>query len=222
MTKVEQLLKRRRAVIVNDELKHLYRTGLTTPLEYTTPIDLLVAVVLSAQNTDNGVNKVTQSLFKKYKTAKDYTEVELKELERDLSSINYYRTKARHIQSSMKIIVKDFDGKVPDSMEELLKLPGVGRKTANVVLGHLYGVVEGIAVDTHVIRLARKFGLAGGKDAARIERELMDIIPQDEWWDFSYMLKAYGREYSPARSGFDDPISLILERERLLPRPVRK
>lgn len=222
MTTAGRLLKRKRAAIVNDELKSLYRAGLKTPLEYTTPIDLLVAVVLSAQNTDNGVNKVTQSLFKKYRTAKDYAEAELDELQRDLSSINYYRTKAGHIQLSMKIIAKDFGGKIPDSMEGLLKLPGVGRKTANVVLGHLYGVVEGIAVDTHVIRLARKFGLADGKDAARIERELMDLIPQDEWWDFSYMLKAYGREYSPARSGFDDPISLMLEREKLLPRLVRK
>ncbi|MEX0933362.1 MAG: endonuclease III [Candidatus Paceibacterota bacterium] len=216
-TPSEEIAKKR-AQYVNKELKKLFPDSLQTPLHFSTDIELLVAVILSAQTTDKGVNALTSSLFTKYTHAKEYVHTPLPLLEKDLATINYFRTKARHIQRAMSIISEKHDGEVPGSMSELLELPGVGRKTANVVLGHLFGIVEGIAVDTHVVRLSNKFGLVRGRDPHKIERELMRLLPQKDWWEFSYRIKAYGREISPARRGLDDPISLKLIEKGLLPR----
>jgi endonuclease III len=211
-----QIIEKKRTALVVRELNKLYPGTLKTPLNYESDIDLLVAVMLSAQSTDKGVNKLTSSLFKKFRTADDYAEASIKTLEKELSSINYYRTKARHIRETMCIISKLHNGSVPNSMDALLKLPGVGRKTANVILGHLFKTYEGIAVDTHVIRLSRKFGLSKSLDAARIERELMFLVPKNHWWSFSYKMKAYGREISSARRGLDDPITQKLIKQKLI------
>lgn len=217
MRKLEkQKIAKRRAQLVNRELKKIFPDSLQTPLHYDTDIDLLVAVILSAQSTDKGVNVLTASLFKKYRSAKDYAKTSLHALEKDLARVNYFRTKARHIHKTMSIIHEKHGGKVPSTMVELLELPGVGRKTANVVLGHLYNTVEGIAVDTHVVRLTNKFGLVAGKDPLKIEVELMALLPKKDWWEFSYKIKAYGREVSPARRGLDDPISTKLIGKGLL------
>lgn len=212
----KQKMAKRRARFVNKALKEIFPDTLQTPLHYVTDIELLVAVILSAQSTDKGVNALTSSLFKKYRTAEDYAKTSLYTLEKDLSRVNYFRTKARHIQKTMSIIEKQHGGKVPSSMTELLQLPGVGRKTANVVLGHLFNIVEGIAVDTHVVRLSNKFGLAQGKNPLKIETELMALLPKKDWWGFSYRIKAYGRDISPARRGSDDPISVKLISRGLL------
>lgn len=214
--KNEQEIVKKRARLVNRELKKLFPGSLETPLHYTTDIDLLVAVILSAQATDKGVNLLTSTLFKKYRTSKDYASAPPHVLEKDLSRVNYFKTKTRHIQKTMSIISERHDGKVPSSMSELLELPGVGRKTANVVLGHLYNTFEGIAVDTHVVRLSNKFGLVEGKDPIKIEARLMSLVPKKDWWGFSYRIKAYGREISPARRGLDDPIS-----EKLIDKGLR-
>jgi len=214
-THTEEVAKTR-ARLVNKELKKIFKDSIETPLNYTTDIELLVAVILSAQTTDKGVNALTASLFKIYRDAKDYAEAPLYSLEKDLSRINYFRTKARHIQRTMRMIEEKHGGKVPSTMSELLEFPGVGRKTANVVLGHLFDVVEGIAVDTHVVRLSNKFGLVEGKNPITIEVELMRLLPKSDWWGFSYRIKAYGREVSPARRGFDDPISIKLINKGLI------
>ncbi len=168
-------------------------------LHYRTPWQLLVAVILSAQCTDKKVNEVTKELFKKYKTLDDYVNANPAEFERDIYSTGFYRAKTKNILAAARTIKKDFDGKVPKTMKEMLAIPGVGRKTANVVLGELYGSTEGIAVDTHVIRLSRLLGLTKHADATKIERDLMAIIPKKDWVRFSHSLILYGREYCPAK-----------------------
>jgi len=203
-------LATRRARIVARELKKLFPGELTTPLHYRTPWQLLVAVILSAQCTDERVNKVTSVLFKKYKNPHTFATAVQTELEQDIRSTGFYRSKAKNIIGAMRMLEENFKGKLPKTIPEMLTLPGVGRKTANVVLGHVYGTVEGIAVDTHVRRLARKFGLTKENDPNKIERDLMKLFPKREWWDIAYRLKAYGRTYSPARKGNDDPISTRL------------
>ena len=161
--------------------------------------ELLVAVILSAQCTDKKVNEVTEKLFKKYQTLDDYVRADIAEFERDVKPTGFYRNKAKHILASAKIIKEKFGGKVPKTMKEILTLPGVARKTANVVLGNAYGVVEGIAVDTHVRRLSRLFGLTEESDPVKIEKDLMRIIPRSEWFDFTYRMIEYGRKYCPSK-----------------------
>ena len=168
-------------------------------LHYKKPFELLVAVILSAQCTDKRVNEVTKTLFKKYRTLDDYVSAKPIEFEKDIYSTGFYRAKAKNILAVAKVIKKDLRGKIPKTMGELIAIPGVGRKTANVVLGELYGTAEGIAVDTHVIRLSRLLGLTKNKDAVKIERDLMKIIPKKDWVRFSHLLILYGREYCPAR-----------------------
>jgi len=202
-----------RARIISRELKKLFPGKLQTPLCYKTPWQLLVAVILSAQCTDAQVNKVTPRLFKKYPSLHAFASAKQKELEREIFSTGFYRNKARSIIGAAKALTERFKGKLPKTISELLTIPGVGRKTANVVLGHIHGVVEGIAVDTHVRRLARKFGLTKESDPNNIERDLMWLFPKREWWDTAYRLKAYGRTYSPARRGDDDPISIVLKKK---------
>lgn len=200
----------KRARIVARELKKLYPGSLRTPLTYRKPHELLVAVILSAQCTDKKVNEVTKKLFKKYRTIKAFAAANLHELEKDIYQTGFYRSKAKSIIGAATLLRTQFKNTIPHTIPEMLLLPGVGRKTANVVLGHLYGVVDGIAVDTHVRRLTRKFGLTTHTDPNKIEKDLMKLFPQKEWWDVSYRLKAYGREHSPARRGNDDPLSLRL------------
>jgi len=173
-------------------------------LHYAKPWELLVAVILSAQCTDKKVNEVTKELFKKYKTLDDYVNAEPALFEKDIYSTGFYKNKAKNILAAAKAIKKDFNGKIPRTIGEMLTIPGVGRKTANVVLGELYSTTEGIAVDTHVIRLSRLFGLTKHSDATKIEKELMKIVPQKDWVRFSHLLILYGRKYCPARCKHTD------------------
>ena len=160
---------------------------------------MLIATILSAQCTDKRVNIVTKSLFKKYLTIDDYANAELKELEDDIRSTGFYRSKAKYIKKSAQMIKIKYESKVPRTMEELIKLPGVARKTANIVLFNAYGIIAGIAVDTHVKRLSQRIGLSKDKDPNKIEADLMKIVPQDKWMEISDLLIFHGREICNAR-----------------------
>ncbi|MCS7199065.1 MAG: endonuclease III [Caldimicrobium sp.] len=162
-------------------------------LNYSNPLELLIATILSAQCTDERVNQVTIKLFKKYRTPEDYLKVSLEELAEDIRSTGFYQQKAKYIKEACRLIVEKHQGQVPKTMEELLELPGVARKTANIVLSNAYGIVEGIAVDTHVGRLSQRLGLTKAKQPEKIERELMEIIPKEEWFIFPYLLQSHGR-----------------------------
>lgn len=186
---VEEILRR---------LKKVYEPKIA--LKFSNPWELLVATILSAQTTDERVNMVTEKLFKKYKTIEDYVKAPLDELSEDIRSINYYKTKAKNIKSCAQIIMENYNGKVPDKMEELLKLPGVARKTANVVLSAGFGKNEGIVVDTHVDRLSKRFNLSKEKNRIKLEQDLMKIVPQEEWANFSYLLIHHGRNICKAKS----------------------
>jgi endonuclease III len=184
---------------INKELKRIYPKA-KIALNFSNPWELLVAVILSAQTTDKKVNEITEKLFKKYKTIDDYAKANLKEFENDIKGVNYYKNKAKFILENAKIIKEKFGGKVPKTMEELLQLKGVARKTANIVLSVAYNVYEGIAVDTHVKRLTRLLGLTKETKPEKIEKDLMAIIPKGpEWRDFPLRLIQYGREYCPAK-----------------------
>lgn len=168
-------------------------------LSYKKPFDLLVAVILSAQCTDKKVNEVTKELFKKYRTLDDYINAKPAEFERNIYSTGFYKNKAKNILAAARAIKNNFGRKIPKTVGDMVTIPGVGRKTANVVLGELYGTAEGIAVDTHVIRLSRLLGLTKNTDAKKIEQDLMSVVPKKDWVCFSHMLILYGREYCPAR-----------------------
>ncbi|OHA85748.1 MAG: hypothetical protein A2408_01615 [Candidatus Yonathbacteria bacterium RIFOXYC1_FULL_52_10] len=168
-------------------------------LNYSNHWELLVAVMLSAQCTDKQVNKVTATLFKKYRTIEDYAHAKQSVFERDVYSTGFYRNKAKNIIAAANYLLTHHDGGAPRTMDEMLMIPGVARKTANVVLGNAYDIYEGIAVDTHVKRLARLFGLTTETTPEKIECDLMAIIPQKEWFRFTYLLIDYGRAYCPAR-----------------------
>ena len=168
-------------------------------LRYHTHWELLVSVVLSAQCTDKKVNEVTEKLFKKYRTLNDYVKAKPHEFEADIKPTGFYRTKAKHILAAAKLIKEKFGGRLPRTMTEMLTIPGIGRKSANVILGNAYGIVEGIAVDTHVRRLAKKLGLTDHADPEKIERDLMAIAPRKEWFNLTYLLIEYGRTFCPAR-----------------------
>jgi endonuclease-3 len=168
-------------------------------LRFGSPLDLLIATILSAQCTDKRVNLVTEALFRKYRTAADYATAPTKELERAIQSTGFFRNKARNIKACCQKLVDDYDGRVPQSLEELVKLPGVGRKTANVLLGTAFGIPSGIVVDTHVSRIVRRLGLTRQKDPVKIERDLMELLPKREWIDFSHRLIQHGREICLAR-----------------------
>jgi endonuclease III len=170
-----------------------------TALNFTGPFQLLSATILSAQATDVLVNKVTDKLFKKYRSIKDFAGAPLEELQQDVSSINFYKTKAKNIQASAKIILESFHGKVPKTMDELVTLPGVARKTANIILSNAYGIDEGIAVDTHVRRLTRLLGLTKNEDPVKIEQDLMAITPQADWGNISHLLIFHGRKICQAK-----------------------
>jgi len=168
-------------------------------LNYENPLDLLIATILSAQCTDTRVNVVTETLFTKYRKAEDYAEADLSELEEAIRSTGFYRNKAKNIKKSCKMIVETFDSQVPDTMSDLLKLPGVARKTANIVLSNGFGVVAGIAVDTHVRRLSQRLGITENKDPVKIEKDLMRMVPKEDWSAISYLLIEHGRKICTAR-----------------------
>ena len=170
-----------------------------TALHFSDPFQLLAATILSAQATDVLVNKITENLFKKYKTVNDYAKVSLETLQKDVSSINFYKTKAKNIQASAMIIVEKFNARVPKIMEELVSLPGVARKTANIVLTNAFGINEGIAVDTHVRRLAYRIGLTKNEDPVKIEQDLMVLTPKEEWGNISHLLIFHGRKICQAK-----------------------
>lgn len=171
-----------------------------TALHFKTPFDLLVATILSAQATDVHVNRVTEVLFKKYNSVKDYADAPPGVLQKDISSINFYKTKAKNIQAAAKIVVEQFNSTVPKTMDELISLPGVARKTANIILSNVYGINEGIAVDTHVKRLAYRLGLTKYEDPVKIEKDLMSITPKEEWGNLSHLLISHGRQICQAKN----------------------
>jgi len=179
-------------------LKKVY-PDLKTALNFRNPFELLVATILSAQTTDAHVNKVTEKLFKKYVTIKDYADAPSETLQKDMSSINFYRNKAKNIQASATMILEKFTGRVPKTIEELTTLPGVARKTANIILSNAYGINVGIAVDTHVRRLAQRLGLTKNEDPVKIEKDLMAITPEEEWGNLSHLLIFHGREICQAK-----------------------
>ncbi len=168
-------------------------------LKYANPLELLVATILSAQCTDKRVNMVTKTLFKKYRKAEDYANADLKELEQDIRSTGFYRNKARNIKKCCQILVEKFSSQVPRTMEAMLELPGVARKTANIVLSNAYDVIEGIAVDTHVRRLAKRLGLTENEDPNKIEYDLMKIVPKGKWMRFTDLLIFHGRRICVAK-----------------------
>lgn len=173
--------------------------GAGCTLDFKTPHQLLVATVLSAQCTDERVNIVTKDLFKKYISIEDYETADISELENDIHSTGFFRNKARSIKESARVLVVEHGGKMPENMEELIKLPGVGRKTASVILGAAFGLAEGIVVDTHVIRLSQRLGFSRQKDASKIENDLMEIITKKDWIIFSHLLILHGRNVCKAR-----------------------
>lgn len=168
-------------------------------LNFTTPLELLIATILSAQCTDTRVNSVTRTLFQKYRTAADYLATTPEELAKDIQSTGFYRQKARTIQRCCEALLQHYNGSVPDTMEALVRLPGVGRKTANVVLGNAFHQPQGIAVDTHVERLAQRLGLTAEKTPDKIEQALLGLVPRKVWTLFSHLLISHGRAICKAR-----------------------
>ncbi|HXG11424.1 MAG TPA: endonuclease III [Gemmataceae bacterium] len=172
----------------------------TYELNWSTPLELLVATILAAQCPDERVNQVTQTLFKKYRDARAYAECDLAELEQDIKPTGFYRNKAKAIQGACKVLVERFGGQVPRTMEEMLTLPGVARKTANVVLNVAYGLPSGIIVDTHVARVAQRLGLTRETKPEKIEQDLMKLVPKEEWTYFGPALVLHGRYTCTARN----------------------
>ncbi|NER35013.1 MAG: endonuclease III [Oscillatoria sp. SIO1A7] len=190
--------KKQRAIEVLIRLKRLYPDARCT-LDYETPVQLLVATILSAQCTDERVNKVTPALFARFPDAAALSEAPLEELEGLVRSTGFYRNKAKNIKGACQAIAHKYDGLVPKQMELLLELPGVARKTANVVLANAYGINQGVTVDTHVKRLSQRLGLTEEKDPVKIERDLMRIIPQEDWENWSIRLIYHGRSVCTAK-----------------------
>jgi endonuclease-3 len=180
-----------------DILEQTYPTARCS-LDFSNPLELLVATVLSAQCTDERVNQVTEGLFEKYREAGDYANSALDELEEDIRSTGFFRNKAKSIKNCTGLLVEKFDGQVPSSLEELVKLPGIGRKTANVILGNVFGI-PGIVVDTHVGRISQRIGLSKQKDPVKIEFDLMAVVPSERWTKLSHQLIAHGRQICMAR-----------------------
>lgn len=170
-----------------------------TALEFRNPLQILIATILAAQCTDERVNRITPGLFRKYPSADAFAGADRTELEQEIRSAGFFRNKAKNIIGAARLIVSDFAGAVPDSMDALVMLPGVARKTANIVLSAGYGKAEGIAVDTHVGRLSRRLGLSRHEDPVKVERDLLKLVPKDDWLDFNFLLVEHGRALCPAR-----------------------
>ncbi len=198
MTEAKRKERKARLLRLDRALKKLF-PNVQTELVYKTPWQFMVAVQLSAQCTDKLVNRITPALFSRYKTFEDYLNADPDEFAQLVRSCTYAFNKTRNILAAAKYIKEHHKGKLPKTMEETVKIPGVGRKTANVILGDLYGESGGITVDTHVIRFVHRFGLSDYKDAVRIERDLMEILPKREWPHFTHRVIFYGRYLAPAR-----------------------
>lgn len=192
MTKKERTLK------IIEIFDKLYPDAVCS-LEYGTPLQLLISTQLAAQCTDARVNIVTKDLYKKYKNAEDFANADLSELEQDIKSTGFYRNKSKNIIACCKMLLEKYNGVIPDNMEQLLELPGVGRKTANLVLYEVYGI-QGVVVDTHAKRLSNRIGLTTNEDPEKIEYDLQKIVPKDRWADFCHELVFHGREVCIARS----------------------
>lgn len=198
MTAGKKKIRTKRVALMNAVLETLFKNA-QIELQFSNDFECFVAVLLSAQCTDQRVNKTTKHLFKKYKTVHAYATATQKEMEKEVFSCGFYRNKAKNIIAAAKKIEKDFGGVLPKTMEELISIPGAARKTANVVLSSLYGIHEGIAVDTHVRRFVIRFDLSDFTDPKRIEQDLMDIMPKLNWWSFNHRLVHYGRHICKAR-----------------------
>ena len=209
MPKQRKAAQVKRAGEILAELKKFYPDA-HCELDFTSPHELLIATILSAQATDVGVNKATPALFKQFPSPADYAKATPEEIQPFVKSLGFFRQKAKSVHAAMTAIVNDFGGQVPRTMEELLTLRGVARKTANVVLGNAFGVNAGVVVDTHVIRLSERFGLSKHKDPAKIERDLMALFPQEDWTLLSHLLIWHGRRACKARGGLcaDHPLCL--------------
>ena len=193
----EQLKERTREII--RRLKRTY-PGAKCSLNHSNPFELLIATILSAQCTDERVNIVTADLFRKYKKPDDYLKVSPQDLEKDIQSTGFFRNKTKSIQGTSKVLLEEYGGEVPHTMEELLELPGVARKTANVVLGNAFGVKAGVVVDTHVTRLSHRLDLTQEKTAEKIERDLIEIVPKKDWVIFPHLMIYHGRKICKARN----------------------
>ncbi len=194
----DDMESRKQMAVIIKRLRKEY-PALKCALNFINPFELLVATILSAQSTDLQVNKVTDGLFKKYRTVRDVAEADPDRFRKDVSSVNFYNNKAMHIQATARMIIEKFHGKVPKSMDELILLPGVARKTGNIVLYNAFGITDGIAIDTHVKRLANRLGLTRHEDPVKIEKDLMAITPKADWGDLTHMLIDHGRAVCQAR-----------------------
>jgi len=182
--------------------------ALKCALNFMNPFELLVATILSAQSTDIQVNKLTKGLFQKYKTVRNFAEADPEQFRKDVSSVNFYNNKAKNIQATARMALEKFHGRVPKTMEELILFPGVARKTANIVLYNAYGITEGIAIDTHVKRLANRLGLTTNEDPVKIEKDLMTVTPKADWGDLTHLLIAHGRAVCKARKPMHENCTL--------------
>jgi len=201
------------AATINKKLDQIYGEP-KTMLTYKNPWELLVSVILSAQCTDKKINEVTPALFEKYPTLKSFLDAKPEEFEKMIYSTGFYRAKTKNILAAAQVVHKDFNDQVPRTMQEMLTIPGVARKTANVVLGNAYGVIEGIAIDTHMKRLSNVLGLSSESNPVKIEKDLMQLLPQDQWFAFGNHLISYGREYCHAKkhNHADCPLTSIVEK----------
>ncbi len=206
----EELKKRTRDII--RRLKRAYPDA-KTALNHSNPFELLIATILSAQSTDVRVNIVTADLFRKYKKPEDYLKVSPHELEKDIHSTGFFRNKTKSIQGTAKLLTEQYGGEVPHTMDELLELPGVARKTANVVLGNAFGIKAGVVVDTHVTRLSHRLGLSQQKTAEKIEQDLIPIVPKNDWVIFPHLMIYHGRKICKARN----PLCAECTLEKLCP-----
>ena len=206
-TKKRKPSLKQRTLEILIRLKNLYPEAKCS-LNYETPHQLLVATILSAQCTDERVNQVTPALFARYPDAASLAAADINDIETLIRSTGFYRNKAKNIQGASRMIVEKYNGEVPKRMELLLELPGVARKTANVVLAHAYGINAGVTVDTHVTRLSRRLGLTQQRDAIRIERDLMPLLPQADWENFSITIIYHGRAICSARKPLCDSCDL--------------
>jgi len=191
------MMEKGRTIITLLEEEYPETTG--TSLNWRTPLELLVATILSAQSTDEQINKVTSTLFEKYRTAADYAYAPREQLENDVRSSGFFRRKADAIQEACRVIAEEHGGEVPSTMDELTSLKGAARKTANIVLGNAFGIIEGIAVDTHVWRLSHRLGLSEEKNRDKIERDLMEVFPREKWLAVNYLLIEHGRRVCDAK-----------------------
>jgi endonuclease III len=200
--------EKQRAAEILLELKRLYPDA-RCALNFTSALELLVATILAAQCTDERVNQVTATLFKKYPTAAAYASSAQEELEQDVKSTGFYRNKAKSVRAMAQMLVDRYGGEVPRTMDELTALPGVARKTANVVLGNAYNIVVGIAVDTHMLRLARRFGWTTSEDPVQVERDVMPLFPQGEWVHLSHLIQYHGRAVCRAPKPLCESCTLV-------------